>query len=277
MRERTQEIIKAQEQLVVQEKLASLGALTAGIAHEIKNPLNFVNNLSEITVELAGELRDEIARFKKKLNESELEEVNEIISDIQESAGQVSHNGKRADSIVQSMMQHSHIQSGEREMTDINNLLEEAANLAYHGMRAQISSFNVTIQRDYDASAGQVRIVPQDISRVFLNIINNACYAVHEYSQTRNDDYSPMIAVSTKALESQVEIRIRDNGPGIPEEIRDKIFNPFFTTKPTGKGNTGLGLSISYDLVVQKHEGELTIESEPGKFTEFVIHLPKTV
>ena len=266
----------AQEQLVVQEKLASLGALTAGIAHEIKNPLNFVNNFADLSVELVQELREELLKHKSAMGDEDYGNIESLLDDLTRNAKKINEHGKRADSIVRSMLQHSRGQRGERQATDINALLEEYVNLSYHGMRAQDSSFNVTIERDYSGSLGTIEVVPQDISRVFLNILNNACYAVSEKSRKLGtaDGFKPTLRVCTVDLGDQIEVRIRDNGFGIPAEVREQIFNPFFTTKPTGQG-TGLGLSISHDIVVLEHGGQLDVDTEAGEFTEFVVRLPK--
>jgi signal transduction histidine kinase/ligand-binding sensor domain-containing protein len=267
-----------QEQLVVQEKLASLGALTAGIAHEIKNPLNFVNNFAELTVELAEELRQSLETQRERLDAREYENLVDLAADLTMNARKINEHGRRADSIIRGMLLHSRGHSGDRQQTDINAVLEEYVNLSYHGMRAQDSSFNVTIERNYDPTVGSIVAVPQDISRVFLNIVNNACYATHERKRKADENgdrgYVPTLSVTTRSLGEMVEVRIRDNGSGIPPEIRDRIFNPFFTTKPTGQG-TGLGLSISHDIVVQRHQGQLEVESEAGRFTEFILRLPR--
>ncbi|MCI0693868.1 GAF domain-containing protein [candidate division KSB1 bacterium] len=271
-----------QQQLVTQEKLASLGQLTAGIAHEIKNPLNFVNNFAVLSMDLAKELKEELVKRKtENVNSDDFTDIEEILDMLVQNAEKINHHGKRADSIVKSMMQHARGSSGQREPAEINALLDDAVNLVYHGMRANDASFNVTIEKEYDETIGKFSVVPQDISRVFLNLINNACYAAHQKQkanrkeQTANtDDFSPTLSVGTKNSSDKIEIRIRDNGNGIPPDIREKIFNPFFTTKPTGQG-TGLGLSISYDIIVQQHKGEIKIETEEGKFTEFVLSLPK--
>jgi signal transduction histidine kinase/ligand-binding sensor domain-containing protein len=265
-----------QQQLVTQEKLASLGQFTAGIAHEIKNPLNFVNNFAALSVDLAKELREELVKRKtKNVNGDEFESMEEIIAMLEQNAEKINHHGQRADNIVKSMMQHARGSSGQRELADINHLLDEAVNLVYHGMRANDASFNITIEKDYDASLGKLEVVPQELSRVFLNMVNNACYAAVQKQRASSDDsFSPTISVATKSLSNGIEIRIRDNGNGIPAEIREKIFNPFFTTKPTGQG-TGLGLSISHDIIVQEHRGEIRVETEEGEFTEFVILLPQ--
>ncbi|HEY9597482.1 MAG TPA: AAA family ATPase, partial [Cyanophyceae cyanobacterium] len=269
-----QKLKATQEQIIAQEKLASLGALTAGIAHEIKNPLNFVNNFAELSSELTGELLEEIENQKDRLDPDTMDYIEEILSDLQQNVQKINHHGKRADNIVRGMLMHSQGKGGEREPTDINALLAEYVNLAYHGMRAKDSSFNITIETDYDNELGKINVVPQNISRVFLNLINNACYAAHEKKKQLGDGFSPILSVKTQTLDESIEIRIRDNGQGISREILDKIFNPFFTTKPTGQG-TGLGLSISYDIIVKEHQGELKVETEVGQYAEFIIVLPK--
>jgi signal transduction histidine kinase len=273
---KNQEIIRAQEKLITQEKLASLGALTAGIAHEIKNPLNFVNNFAALSVDLVKELEETLQPEKDKISPEKLATLEDILHHLKHNAEKINHHGKRADGIVRSMMMHSRGRTGQREMTDVNYLLDEAVNLTYHGLRAQDISFNVAIAKQYDETIGKIEVVPQDLQRVFLNILNNACYAAHEQKTRLGEGFSPKLSVHSKNLGDKIEIRIRDNGNGIPPEIRDKIFNPFFTTKPTGQG-TGLGLSISYDIIVQEHRGEIAVETEEGKFTEFVVKLPLSV
>jgi signal transduction histidine kinase/ligand-binding sensor domain-containing protein len=269
-----------QQQLVTQEKLASLGQLTAGIAHEIKNPLNFVNNFAALAVDLAEELRQEFLQDGLALSPDKRTAVESLLAQIQQIAVKINQHGRRADDIVKSMLQLSRGKAGERESADLNALLDEAINLTYHGLRAQHPSFSLTIEKEYDTSIGKLHVVPQDLSRVFLNVTANACYAAFQKQkangeeQTLNKSFSPTLSVVTRNLGDKVEIHIRDNGNGIPLEIRDKIFNPFFTTKPAGQG-TGLGLSISYDIIVQEHKGEIKVETEEGKFTEFVICLPK--
>jgi predicted ATPase/signal transduction histidine kinase len=265
-----------QYQIIAQEKLASLGALTAGIAHEIKNPLNFVNNFAELSAELTEELLEEIENQKDRLDPESKEYIEEILSDLEQNVKKINQHGKRADNIVRGMLMHSGGKAGERQPTDINALLAEYVNLAYHGMRAKDTSFNITIETHYDDSLAPLNVVPQNISRVFLNVINNACYAAHEKKKQIGEGFSPQLLVSTKNLSDRVEIRIRDNGKGIPQESLDKIFNPFFTTKPTGEG-TGLGLSISHDIIVQEHRGEIKVETERGSYAEFIITLPKDV
>ncbi len=270
-----QRLKATQEQLLVQEKLASLGALTAGIAHEIKNPLNFVNNFADLSVELMDELREDIEKNKAAIPAKDYENIEALLDDLTGNAKKINEHGKRADGIVRSMLLHSRGQAGERQPTDINAMLDEYVNLTYHGMRAQDSSFNVTIERALASDAGMVEAIPQDLSRVFLNLLNNACYAVNDKAKKNGAGFVPKLRVSSVNLGDAVEIRIRDNGMGIPPEVRDKIFNPFFTTKPTGQG-TGLGLSISHDIVVQQHHGQLEVETEPGEYTEFIVRLPRS-
>jgi GAF domain-containing protein len=263
-----QDLKSTQDQLVAQEKLASLGELTAGIAHEIKNPLNFINNFSEVSGELLDEMKEELQNDRK-------DEAIELVEDIKQNLVKINQHGNRADSIVKGMLLHSRGTSGEKALTDINDLLDQYVNLAYHGMRAQDKGFNITIEKNYDESLGKINLVPQDISRVFLNLINNACYAANEKKQKNGNNFSPLLKVSTKDLKDRVKIGIMDNGNGIPESVKEQIFNPFFSTKPTGEG-TGLGLSLSYDIVVKQHAGEITFESETGKYTEFIIIIPKS-
>ncbi len=267
------ELKAAQAQLIQSEKMASLGQLTAGIAHEIKNPLNFVNNFSDLTVELAKELAEELEKVAERLKPEEKEYLDEIVGDISSNARKINEHGKRADSIIKGMLLHSRGKSGDKQMTDINNLLSEAVNLGYHSMRAQDNSFNLKIDAVYDTTIGMINIVPQDISRVFLNIINNACYSTNQKKKRLQEAYNPVLVVRTTTLGQQVQITIRDNGTGIPQEIIDKIFNPFFTTKPAGQG-TGLGLSLSYDIVVHEHNGEMKVDSREGEYAEFVLIIP---
>ncbi len=263
-----------QEKLVTQSKLAALGALTAGIAHEIKNPLNFVNNFAELITDLVAELREVLTAEMGEAATAKKNEAMEILDTLQQNGAKIIEHGKRADSIVKSMLQHSRGKSDERQPTDINAVLAEDINLAYHGMRAQDSTFNIKIETDFDPAVGKLNIVPQDVSRVFLNIITNGCYEAHRKKQEQNGEFSPTLSVKTRNLANLVEVRIRDNGNGIPAGVREKLFTPFFTTKPPGKG-TGLGLSISYDVIVHQHGGQLFFESEEGRFAEFIIHLPK--
>ncbi|GET40563.1 trifunctional serine/threonine-protein kinase/ATP-binding protein/sensor histidine kinase [Microseira wollei] len=270
-----QQVKTMQNQIIAQEKLASLGALTAGIAHEIKNPLNFVNNFAEVSSELIQELAAEINNGKERVLSTEtVEYIDSILNDLEQNIQTINKHGKRADSIVRGMLSHSRESSGKRELSDINALLSEAVQLSYHAMRGKDINFNITLETDYDDSISLVEIVPPDISRVFINIINNACYALKEKKLKLAQDFEPRIAVKTKNMGDFVEIRLKDNGFGIPPDIGDKIFHPFFTTKPTGEG-TGLGLSISHDIIVGQHSGEIKVESEPGLCTEFIIVLPK--
>jgi signal transduction histidine kinase/ligand-binding sensor domain-containing protein len=263
-----------QQQMVTQEKLASLGALTAGIAHEIKNPLNFVNNFAELAVELVNELKEAIETQKERIDSKELENLDEILKDLEQNAIKINEHGKRADSIIKSMLQHSRGKKGEPQETDINAMLEEDLNLAYHGMRAQDASFNVSIEKSFDKTCDKIKIVPQDISRVFLNIISNGFYEVHKKKIEMNGEYAPSLEIKSISSNEQIEVRIRDNGNGIPKEVQEKLFNPFFTTKPTGSG-TGLGLSISYDIIVQEHKGDISFDTKEGEYTEFIITLPR--
>ncbi|MBN2355423.1 GAF domain-containing protein [candidate division KSB1 bacterium] len=267
--ELVQDLKATQERLVTQSKLAALGALTAGIAHEIKNPLNFVNNFAELSAEMVNELEAELSA-----QAPDQATILEIMQNLKQNYGKIKEHGKRADSIVRSMLQHSRGKAGEKQPTDINAILEEDINLAYHGMRAQDSSFNIKIETDLDQTIGKIEVVPQDISRVFLNIISNACYETHRKKMAIDGDHSPTLTVWSKNLPNRIEIGIRDNGNGISDEVREKLFTPFFTTKPAGQG-TGLGLSISYDIIVHAHNGQLKFKTEVGEYTEFIITLPK--
>ncbi|HVO75232.1 MAG TPA: ATP-binding protein, partial [Ignavibacteriaceae bacterium] len=263
-----------QEKLVVQEKLASLGQLTAGIAHEIKNPLNFVNNFAQLAKELVEELREEYNKVKDKFASDSAENFEDLLSNIEQNVTKTNEHGKRADSIVRSMLQHSRGKSGERILSDINAVLEEDLNLAFHGLRARDASFNITIEKDFDRSIEKISIVPQDVSRVFLNVINNGFYEANKKKKTGVNNFAPALCVRTINKTDAVEVRIKDNGNGVPPEARDKLFNPFFTTKPAGEG-TGLGLSLSYDIIVKEHSGSIRFETEQGAYTEFIISLPK--
>jgi len=254
-----------QSQLIQSEKMASLGELTAGIAHEIQNPLNFVNNFSEVSNELIDEMKTELVNNNK-------EEALVIADDIKQNLEKINHHGKRADGIVKGMLQHSRSSSGQKEPTDINALTDEYLRLAYHGLKAKDDSFNATMRKNFDQSIGNINIVQQDIGRVVLNLINNAFYAVDEKKKLNSNGYEPTVSVSTKKSNGKVEINVKDNGSGIPQKVLDKIFQPFFTTKPTGQG-TGLGLSLSYDIV-KAHGGELKVESKEGEGSKFSIQLP---
>ncbi len=270
-----------QAQLIQSEKMASLGELTAGIAHEIQNPLNFVNNFSEVSNELIEELKTclagkQVKNYELKINDPE---INELLNDIRQNLEKINHHGKRADAIVKGMLQHSQKSTGQKELTDINALSDEYLRLSYHGMRAKDKNFNCEMKTDFDESIGKINIVPQDIGRVILNLINNAFYAVNEKKKLSANGYQPTAKITTRKLNDRVEIIVADNGNGIPDKIKDKIFQPFFTTKPTGSG-TGLGLSLSYDIV-KAHGGEIKVESLPageagkeGAGTEFIVQLP---
>jgi two-component system, NtrC family, sensor kinase len=271
------ELKDTQAQLIQAEKMASLGELTAGIAHEIQNPLNFVNNFSEVNTELIAELKEEITK-------GNMEEVIAIADDIAANEKKINHHGKRADSIVKGMLQHSRRSSGIKEPTNINALADEYLRLAYHGLRAKDKFFNATMKTNFDDTIGNINIIPQDMGRVILNLITNAFYAVTEKKKSpltpeggieniKDKEYEPTVTVSTKKINNKVEIKVTDNGNGIPVKVLDKIFQPFFTTKPTGQG-TGLGLSMSYDIVTKAHGGELKVETKEGEGTAFIILLP---
>ncbi|MBS1744162.1 MAG: GHKL domain-containing protein [Bacteroidetes bacterium] len=259
---------QVQKQLIQSEKMASLGELTAGIAHEIQNPLNFVNNFAEVNRELLAEMNEEIAK-------GNLEEVKSLAKDIIDNEEKITHHGKRADAIVKGMLQHSRNSSGQKEPANINVLADEYLRLAYHGLRAKDKTFNATIKTDFDDSIGNINIIPQDIGRVILNLITNAFYAVTERRKnaTSLSNYDPTVTVITRKTQQAVEIIVQDNGMGIPAKVLDKIFQPFFTTKPTGQG-TGLGLSMSYEIVTKAHGGELKVNTKEGEGTSFIIHLP---
>ena len=259
------ELKTTQQQLIHAEKMASLGELTAGIAHEIQNPLNFVNNFSDVNKELVDELKTELATGNMQL-------ANEIADDIKANEEKINHHGKRADAIVKGMLQHSRTSTGKKEPADINAIADEYLRLAYHGLRAKDKNFNATMQTDFDESIGRINIIPQDIGRVILNLITNAFYAVTEKKTQLRDDYEPTVSVSTKKIANKIEIKVKDNGNGIPQKVLDKIFQPFFTTKPTGQG-TGLGLSLSYDII-KAHGGETKVETKEGEGSEFIISLP---
>ena len=253
-----------QSQLIQSEKMASLGELTVGIAHEIQNPLNFVNNFSEVNQELIGELVEEV-------NKGNTDEVKAIANDIKENSEKINHHGKRAGDIVKGMLQHSRSSSGVKELTDINALCDEYLRLSYHGLRAKDKSFNATMKTDFDNTIGNINIIPQDIGRVVLNLLTNSFYVVNEKKQHQSDGYDPTVSISTKKIGDKVEIKVTDNGNGIPQKVIDKIFQPFFTTKPTGQG-TGLGLSLSYDII-KAHGGELKVETKEGEGSTFIISL----
>ncbi len=267
----------AQDRLVQTEKLASLGQLTAGVAHEIKNPLNFVNNFAELSVELVGEIEEAIASANPTLDAKSRAEVDEIAGMLKGNLAKVVHHGRRADSIVKNMLAHSRESGGERRAIDLNAAVEEALNLAYHGARAEKPGFNITLERDYDPAIGPTAVFPQEFTRVLLNLIGNGFHAANKRKlDGAPAGFEPVLKVTTKALPDRVEIRVRDNGTGIPDAVKARIFEPFFTTKPTGEG-TGLGLSLSHDIVVKQHGGSLSVDTEPGSFTEFTVVLPRKV
>jgi signal transduction histidine kinase len=265
----------AQANLIQAEKMASLGQLTAGIAHEIKNPLNFVNNFASLSVGLMDELNQAAAPALASLDERRRSEVDEASGMLVDNLRRIVEHGKRADNIVKSMLAHSRSGGGDRESVDLNALVDESLNLAYHGARAQDQNFNITIERSYGENIAPVALVPQDMTRVFLNLFGNAFYAANKRRREANDgEFRPTLTVTTRDLGKAVEVRVRDNGSGIPIEIRDKLFQPFFTTKPSGEG-TGLGLSISYEIVTKQHGGTIEVSSRVGDFTEFVVCLPR--
>jgi len=268
----------AQASLIQAEKMASLGQLTAGIAHEIKNPLNFVNNFAGLSVELLDELKETAAPAITALDENKRAEIDETVEMLTGNLEKIAEHGRRADNIVKSMLEHSRGSSGDRRNVDLNGLIDEALNLAYHGGRAQDAGFNITLERDFAKAIAPIELVPQDITRVCLNLFSNGFYAATKRQKQGSDPrFKPTLKVSTRDFGDAVEVRIRDNGTGIPPEYRDRLFQPFFTTKPTGEG-TGLGLSISYDIVTQQHGGTITVDSLVGDFTdftEFTIRLPR--
>jgi signal transduction histidine kinase len=275
-----EELKTSQTKLIHSEKMASLGELTAGIAHEIQNPLNFVNNFSEVNTELIEDMEEEI-------DKGNFQEVKTIANDIKENQQKIAHHGKRADGIVKGMLQHSRSSTNQKEPTDINKLADEYLRLCYHGLRGKDQFFNANMQTDFDESIGKINIIPQDIGRVLLNLYTNAFYAVNEKKKSPHSlkggmEYEPVVTVITKSLNSPlaggdggIEIKVNDNGNGIPQKLLDKIFQPFFTTKPTGQG-TGLGLSLSYDII-KAHGGELKVETKQGEFAEFIIQLPQRI
>jgi PAS domain S-box-containing protein len=266
----------AQANLIQAEKMASLGQLTAGIAHEIKNPLNFVNNFAGLSGELLEELRETTAPALAALDDDKRAEVDEVIGLLSGNLEKIAEHGRRADNIVKSMLEHSRGVSGERREVDLNSLIEEALNLAYHGARAQDAEFNITLERELDRNLARIELAPQEMTRVFLNLFGNGFYATTKRQRDgAGSDFRPTLTVATRDLGEAVEVRVRDNGTGIPSEIKDQLFQPFFTTKPTGEG-TGLGLSISYDVVVQQHGGTIEVDSRLGEFTEFTVRLPRS-
>jgi signal transduction histidine kinase len=271
-----EELKATQASLIHAEKMASLGQLTAGIAHEIKNPLNFVNNFAGLSVELLDEFKESARPAIAALEAGKRAEIGEIVDMLSRNLEKIAEHGKRADGIVTSMLAHSRGGSGERQAVDVNSMVEEALNLAYHGARAQDQNFNIALERDFDRGIAPLELVPQDVTRVLLNLFGNGFYAAAKRSREGPDPaFHPILKVTTRDLGAAIEIRVRDNGTGIPPEARDKLFQPFFTTKPTGEG-TGLGLSISYDIVTQQHGGTIEVDSIAGEFTEFTIRLPRS-
>jgi two-component system, NtrC family, sensor kinase len=262
------ELKNTQTQLIQQEKLASLGELTAGIAHEIQNPLNFVNNFSEVSGELLEELKVEL-RESAQVSDG----VGEILSDLALNLQKIQQHGKRADSIVKGMLQHSRSNAGEKKETDLNGLADEYLHLAYHGLRARDNTFNATLTTAFDPNLPKVEVIPQDLGRVLLNLFNNAFYATREKQKTAGPEFKPEVKVSTCQKNGRIEVRVRDNGNGIPKAVREKMFQPFFTTKPTGQG-TGLGLSLTYEIITKGHGGEVEVDTKEGEYAEFIIRLP---
>ena len=268
-----EDLRNTQDRLVQTQKLASLGQLTAGIAHEMKNPLNFVTNFSTLSAELIDELQDTLKDLP--FTDKARAQINEVTHTLRDNLDKVVHHGKRADAIVKNMLLHSRESSGEHRRVDINAIVEDSLNLAWHGARAEKQGFNLTIERSFDPAAGEADVFPQDITRALLNLISNGFYAATKRKvEAGSDGYEPTLTASTRSLGDRVEIRIRDNGAGIPSDVKEKIFDPFFTTKPAGEG-TGLGLSISYDIIVKQHAGSIEVDTEPGKFTEICVTLPR--
>lgn len=266
-------IIRAQNQMVTQAKLASLGALTAGIAHEIRNPLNFINNFSELSISLAEELKEGLKQHLGQLDEETVRDINDLVLDLEENASRISHHGHRAEDIVQRMLDHSRTGVGEKQLKELNSLVEESVNFGFHGVISRYPQLNVDLERLYDPQVGQVEVMSNDISRVIINMVENSCYALREKKAQLGETFKPRLLVETRHHSDSVDIVIRDNGLGIPKEAMEQIFMPFYTTKPTGDG-TGLGLSISYEIVTQGHNGQLFVQSEEGSFTEFTVRLP---
>ncbi len=271
-----QELEQTRQRLLVSDKLASLGQLTAGVAHEIKNPLNFVNNFAQLSVDLLDELQDELLPLRQGLDEEQQESLADIVAMLTDNLNKIVEHGGRADNIVKSMLLHSREGAAESREVEVKDLVEEALGLAYHGARAKDREFNVSLERHHDSAALPLEVMPQELTRVLLNLIGNGFHAIHKKKLEGGDpEYEPTLRVETKDHGDKMEITVHDNGPGIPTDVQEKIFEPFFTTKSTGEG-TGLGLSISHDIVVQQHAGELAVESEPGAFTRFCITLPRS-
>jgi len=268
---------QAQDRLVETQKLAALGQLTAGIAHEIKNPLNFVNNFAELSEELVADLHSALAAKDATLSAETRAEIEDLVETLSGNLAKIVEHGKRADSIVKNMLMHSRSGGGERRPAKLNALVQEALNLAYHGARAEHPDFNVTLHRDLDTGVGEFEVYPQELTRVLLNLFSNGLYALRERQRGAPEpDYMPTLSVATRAFADRIEIRVHDNGTGMPEAVREQIFNPFFTTKPAGEG-TGLGLSLSHDIIVKQHGGRFDVDSKPGSYTEFIVTLPRTM
>jgi two-component system, NtrC family, sensor kinase len=281
LRQRTNDLTESlenlratQDRLVQTQKLASLGQLTAGIAHEMKNPLNFVNNFSSLSAELIDELQDTLKGLP--FTDRARAQINELTHTLRDNLDKVVHHGKRADAIVKNMLLHSREASSEHRRVDINAIVDESLNMAWHGARAEKQGFSIVIERSFDPAAGEADVFPQEITRALLNLISNAFYAARKRKGQAGDDrYEPTLVASTRSLGDRVQIGIRDNGTGIPPDVKEKMFDPFFTTKPAGEG-TGLGLSISHDIIVKQHAGWIEVDTQPGEFTEFRIVLPRT-
>ncbi len=268
------DLVKTQTQLVQSEKLAALGRVVAGIAHEIKNPLNFINNFAQLIEDMLHDLQVELGACTATIASEQAGSIERDIDDIIETASKLVHHGQRADTIVQDMLDHSRGGNEQRRLTDLNMLLDEYIELVIQDLKAKNSELSLSIEKAYEPDMGLIDVFPHSLGRVFLNIVQNACYALQKKQMEEEEGFSPELRITTKPLNDQVEIRIRDNGPGIPQHEQDDIFTPFFTTKPPGEG-TGLGLSISYDIVVREHQGSMSIQSKEGEFTEFTILLPK--
>jgi len=269
-----EQLERARKQLVVNERLAALGSLTAGIAHEIRNPLNFVTNFAEVAGGLVDEIRESLEGAREQLDPGVFANVAEIVDAFQTNVTKIQEHGKRADGIVRNMLMHSRGQTSVRQLTNLNAFISEYVRLAYDGLRAGDANFSVMIEEEYDSSIEPISAMTHDLSLVFVNIAGNACYAAYEKQKREGEAFQPMISVKTTNLGHAVEVRIRDNGDGMGEAVKERVFEPFFTTKPAGAG-TGLGLSMSYDIIVQQHSGEIRVESEPGRYAEFIITLPK--
>jgi two-component system NtrC family sensor kinase len=274
LQQKNEEINTVRQRLIAQDQLATLGQLTAGIAHEIKTPLNFVNNFSELSTELVDELEEMLLKYRPTIEAADFDAIAEVMNDIRQNGEDIFANGQRANSIIRNIMDHSRGTEAQRKPVNLNGLIDENVKLAYHGYRALDPSFNLAIHKDYDASLPLTQVIPSDLGRVLLNIFNNACYATLQKQKDGDGLYTPELHVSTRLCEDQATIKIKDNGPGIPGEVLDKIFLPFFTTKPSGEGNTGLGLSISREVIEDKHGGVLTVDSQEGAYTLFEIILP---